>query len=144
MPSDPPISGRCYCGKTQFVAITSPQAVAYCHCVDCRRVTGAPVAAFAAFKEDAITFEPALGTPVSVSPGVRRWFCDGCGSPVAATYDYLPGQVYVGLGLIDQAADLPPGMHSHASSALPWLHIVDDVERNPGSGRDSLTAKVNS
>jgi len=50
--------------------------------------------------------------------------------------------VYVGLGLIDQAADLPPEIHSHIGAALPWLHIVDDVERNTGSGRDSLTAKA--
>ena len=44
------ITGRCYCGKTTIRASRPPQMVAYCHCQDCRRATGAPVAAFAAFE----------------------------------------------------------------------------------------------
>jgi len=55
------ITGRCYCGATTFHATEQPVAVAYCHCKDCRRVTGAPVAAFAAFDVSAISFSPSAG-----------------------------------------------------------------------------------
>ena len=134
------ISGRCYCGAQVFRADGLPKIVAYCHCADCRRVTGAPVAAFAAFDPTQVTFEPALDTGISVSPGVQRWFCGQCGSPLAATYDYLPDQIYIPLGLIDQAEHLSPGLHAHAENALSWLHIQDDLPRSNGSSRDPLNA----
>ncbi len=135
------ITGQCYCGAVSLAADGPPEVVSYCHCDDCRRVTGAPVAAFAAFATDALHVTPALGAPISANPGVNRWFCHQCGSPLAATFDYLPGQVYVPLGLLDQADILPPKLHSHADKCLPWLQIKDDLPREHGSARDSLRPK---
>ena len=100
------ITGRCYCGGITLSSQEAPQSVAYCHCIDCRRITGAPVAAFAAFGEKAVQASPAWPVSKSFAPGVSRWFCPDCGSPLAAAFDYLPGQLYVPLGLIDQAAEL--------------------------------------
>ncbi|MEJ6393777.1 GFA family protein [Gymnodinialimonas sp. 2305UL16-5] len=132
------ITGRCYCGRTRLQAAAPPQTLSYCHCADCRRITGAPVAAFAAFAPDGVDFIPGKGPRKSFTKGVDRWFCQDCGTQLCAAYDYLPGQVYVPLGLLDQAADLPPQSHSHISSRLPWLHIDDDLPRDSASGRDRL------
>lgn len=137
---EPAITGRCYCGAVRLRARQMPQTVAYCHCSDCRRWTGAPIAAFAAFGKDDLDFTPALGAAFSATPGVKRWSCPDCGSPLAAWFDYLPGQIYVPLGLIDQADTLPPRLHSHADARLPWLHIADDLPRHDGTAGDSLTA----
>jgi len=134
-----PITGRCYCGATTIQADEMPQAVAYCHCVDCRRYTGAPVAAFAAFDEGSISFSPDEGHSAAVTPGVVRTFCAGCGSPIAGRYDYLPGQVYVPLGVLDQADELRPSLHGHEAQRLKWLHIEDDLERVAGTARSQLT-----
>ncbi len=116
----------------------------YCHCGDCKRATGAPVVAFAAFDFDDFTVMPGLPAPVSVTDGVRRWFCRDCGSPVAATYDYLPGMVYVPLGLIDQADALAPQMHAHAGSRFHWMDAGIDLPSHDGSARDRLTARPGS
>lgn len=132
-----PMTGRCYCGATTLMADGLPLSVAYCHCSDCRRWTGAPVAAFAALPADALVIDPDPG-PLSAVPGVERWVCPMCGSPLAARFDYLPGHVYVPLGVLDQAADLPPKVHAHAGDRLPWLHIADDLPRPSGSARDML------
>jgi hypothetical protein len=115
-----------------------PDVVTYCHCDDCKRISGAPVAAFAAFGEADIAFFPPLDNSVSVSEGVTRWFCGSCGSPLAATYAYLPNQIYLSLGLIDQADTLAPERHAHAGNRLSWLHIQDDLPRDTGSARRSL------
>ncbi|WP_074854917.1 GFA family protein [Thioclava dalianensis] len=123
------ITGRCYCGTITFRSSSEPQAVAYCHCDDCRRATGAPVAAFAAFDVDAVTFKPNRGKSVSVNPGVKRYFCDKCGSSLAGAYEYLPNQIFISLGVIDQAGSLSPEVHAHEAERLPWLHIDDDLER---------------
>jgi len=133
------ITGRCYCGATTLRATRAPHAVAYCHCLDCRRVTGAPVAAFAAFDEGVVTFTPNEGREVAVNPGVRRTFCAVCGSPLTGRYDYLPGTLYIAIGILDQAEDLAPQLHAHAAQRLTWLHIDDDLERLATSARSQLT-----
>ncbi|MEL7347769.1 MAG: GFA family protein [Pseudomonadota bacterium] len=133
------ITGRCYCGAVRVEAAAAPLTVAYCHCTDCRRWTGAPVAAFAAFDASAVQILPDPG-PVTVVPGVDRWFCRICGSPLAARFDYLPGQIYVPLGILDQAAEIEPQMHAHADAQLPWLHLADGLPREAASARGALNA----
>lgn len=131
-------TARCYCGAHRLVLEGAPQAVAYCHCADCRRWTGAPVAAFVAFEDAALRAEPPLGTPLVMASGATRWHCPRCGSPLAARFEYLPGQVYVPLGLLDNASDVPPQVHCHTDERLPWLHIADGLDRMAGSGLSQL------
>ena len=85
-----------------------------------------------------MTFAPSKGPRKSFVKGVDRWFCADCGTQLAATYDYLPGQLYVPLGILDQADELVPEGHGHTDSALPWLHIKDDLPRDGASARDRL------
>lgn len=132
------ITGHCYCGASRFCVARPPLSSAYCHCDNCRRWTGAPVAGFAAFPETAPVFEPALGPPLYDKGGVRRWTCPKCGSPLMASFEYLPDQVYIPLGLIDQADSLPPQIHCHDGARFSWLDIHDDISRSHGSGRDTL------
>jgi len=113
---DQVITGRCYCGTTTLQSPEAPQAVAYCHCDDCRRVTGAPVAAFAAFNETAVSLKPNEGKSISVNSGVTRTFCESCGTPLTGRYDYLPNVVYIPLGIVDQANEFPPELHAHESN----------------------------
>ncbi len=141
MPSEPlpeTISGRCYCGAC-ILSGGPVLTVSYCHCADCRRWTGAPVAAFAAVQSNAVAL-PKNAHVFETGQGVRRWTCPDCGSPLAASFDYLPEHIYLPLGILDQAGALPPRLHSHARSALPWLHIADDLPREGASARDRLNA----
>ncbi len=141
MPPDAPaVTGRCYCGQTRIEADASPFTVAYCHCGDCRRWTGAPAPAFAAFREGQVRLTPAHTPAKPVTEGVTRWICPDCGSALLARFDYLLNQVYVPLGVIDQAQDFPPELHCHADAALPWLHLDDGLPRTGGSGRGTLNA----
>ena len=132
------ITGRCYCGAVSLRSGAAPLTVAYCHCYECRRWTGGPVGAFAAFRQGDVAMSPSPGDGVSHVAGVTRWNCKACGSPLMATFDYLPGQVYVPLGILDQAEDLPPRLHCHAGSCYSWLQIDDGLQRSEKSGRDQL------
>ena len=131
------IKARCYCGVVSFDLDTEPEAVTYCHCGDCRRWTGAPVAAFAAIASVAVNTNE-LGAGRKFPSGTTRWNCADCGSPLLARFDYLPGQSYIPIGIISNAADFEPGLHCHADSALPWLKIDDALPRSHGSGRETL------
>jgi len=142
MPTQPDgaiLTGQCYCGKITVTTTYEPKAIAYCHCEDCRRWTSAPVTAFAAFSEGQLVFSPNEGQQISMSSGVKRTFCRDCGSPLTGRYDYLPGQVYIGISIFDQAAALQPEIHCHNSEKLPWLHIDDSLERVGSSGRSKIS-----
>jgi len=80
-----------------------------------------------------------LGTAFTHHPGVDRWTCRVCGSPLAARFDYLPGQIYVPLGVIDQADRFPAQSHCYYGSRLPWLHAGDDLPKEEGSNRAALS-----
>lgn len=112
--------------------------VTYCHCADCCRISGAPVAAFAAFDEGAVHITGSLRQAKGRSDDAQRMFCAECGTPVWARYAYLPGQLYVSLGCFDDAEAFPPTRHSHASACPSWLRIADDLDRSAGTGRDAL------
>ena len=101
-------------------------------------MTGAPVAAFAAFESSTVSFLPNEGRAVSVTPGVTRTFCDTCGSPLSGRFDYLPNTIYIPVALLDQADAFPPELHAHDASRLAWLHIDDGLERHAGSARSQL------
>lgn len=130
------VTGRCYCGAVSL-AFPPPETVALCHCADCRRWTGAPAPAFADMPEDALRVTPPLGPGRRFPSGAVRWVCDVCGSPIAARFSYLPGRLYVPIGLLDQAADLPPTIACHTDAILPWCRM-GDLPGTAGSARDRL------
>jgi len=102
------------------------------------------VAVFAAFDESCVTFVPQIGKEVTANPGVTRRFCGECGSPLSGSYDYLPGQIYVAVGLFDRADELIPDVHAHEGQRISWLHINDDLPRFEASARTALNAGARS
>lgn len=73
---------------------------------------------------------------------VTRWHCPDCGSPVAARFEYLPGQLFVPLGVIEEMDGLAPSLHCHSHKQAPWLHLDDGLPRSEGSGRDELNRRA--
>ena len=101
-------------------------------------MTGAAVATFAAFEELGVSVAPELAEVTHV-PGVARRFCRECGSALTARFDYLEGQVYVPVGVLNDAGDFQPERHCHADAMLPWLRMDDDLPREIGSARASIS-----
>jgi hypothetical protein len=122
--------GHCLCGALNYEFEGKPEWVAYCHCESCRRHTSSPVAAFAGVKVG--QFRYLEGTPASYqsSPGVWRYFCPACGSPMAYTNDdKWPGEVHLYLGTLDHPEKLVPTAHVNAGEQLPWFEVHDELPR---------------
>ncbi len=75
---------------------------------------------------------------VSHTEGVHRRNCPKCGTPLTARFGYLPGQVYVPVGILDEAAALAPQVECHVASHLPWVPIDPDLPASDGSARETL------
>jgi len=55
-----------------------------------------------------------------------------------ATFDYIPDQIYVPVGVLDDVDRFQPEIHCHAQSRAEWLHINDGLPRENASARSVL------
>ena len=121
-------TGGCRCGAVRFEAQGEPLSVGYCHCSDCRRATGAPVAAFVGFRAEEVSLG---GKTLSTyeNGAVTRSFCGVCGSPIAYHDQRLEDRVYFMLGAMDMPSNYKPTLHSYVREQLPYVHMPDGLER---------------
>lgn len=128
--------GGCHCGAVRFEAEGKPEHVALCHCSDCRKSSGAPMVAWAAFKEE--QFRLIRGTPTGFnsSGNVTRSFCPTCGTGFAyRNPDVLPGLVDVQIATFDDPDALKPMAHIQTAERIGWMetaHSLPAFERFPG------------
>lgn len=121
--------GRCLCGGVRVRVTGEPLHVAYCHCADCRKASGAPTMVFAGYRTGEVEVNGEPRTYGS-SPGVRRSFCGGCGTSLFyEDRERLPGEVYIAVGLFDEPGRFVPEEHAWDSRRLAWLGIQDGLPR---------------
>ncbi len=119
--------GGCRCGKIRFEAVSDPVFTSYCHCDDCRRATGAPVAAYVGFDKQSVQW---TGRPSTYgSPPVERLFCSACGAPLGYRDARIADRIYFLTGAMDDPEAYPPAKHGYAGKQLPWLKLDDDLPR---------------
>ena len=71
------------------------------------------------------------GTPSSYqsSPGVQRYFCATCGSPMAYAGSRWPKEVHLCHGTLEDPAQWPPTGHAHIVEQIDWFEVHDDLPR---------------
>jgi hypothetical protein len=121
-------TGGCRCGTIRFRSSADPIYASYCHCSDCRRASGAPVAAFVGFTAEDVTFEGETGSTYGKAP-VSRSFCGHCGAPIAYADARLPDRIFFMLGAMDAPENYPPRVHGYVHEQLPFFHIDDGLPR---------------
>ncbi|WP_312162967.1 GFA family protein [Phenylobacterium sp.] len=113
--------GGCLCQAVRFRASGAPKWTIWCHCQSCRKHSGAPVSAFAAF--DAASVEVVRGeiTRFASSPGVLRGFCATCGSTLTCEGDRSLGELHIHIGAFDEPERLAPIAEVFPEERLPWV-----------------------
>lgn len=122
------LRGSCLCGGVVYRVRGPFEAVARCHCVQCRKASGAEFATNASVSAD--RFELLEGADRlrawDSSPGGRRHFCGRCGSPVYKTSEAQPGVIRIRLGLLDDAFDTPVQVRVFTDERFARTEIPDD------------------
>jgi hypothetical protein len=130
----PQIAGGCLCGKVRYSASGDPAFVGVCHCADCQKFTGSAFATVVGVPKAALTVQGELATyskTGDTGKSTYRRFCPQCGSSVMDEADALPDIVMVGVGTLDDARWVKPGMQIYCDSAQPWVHLGGNIQSFP-------------
>ena len=128
-------NGGCHCGAIRYSVDGEPKHASVCHCVDCRRTTGALTTGWIGFPSEGFTVEGETRVYNS-SEGVDRHFCAACGTSLFYFNEaMLPGLVDILTATLDDPESYPPQLHVQMADALPWEAALDELprfERYPG------------
>lgn len=134
-----------------------PNAKALCHCLDCRRISGATFSNNLIVPEDNFKLESGTWGPpfsklykyLTISTGkpkeisktadsgnkITSHFCPDCGTTLFRTGDSFPGAVVVKAGILDDT-DFPnnnvPGAELYVGHRVQWNKEVDGAAQLPG------------
>ncbi|KAF3395992.1 hypothetical protein F1880_006782 [Penicillium rolfsii] len=121
-------SGSCACHYIRYNTTASPTNTVYCHCVECRKQSGAPYQTWVHFPNDSIkwSIEPTVWRS---SDTASRTFCPRCGSTMTMVLDNEPFVTSVAAGTLDVASEhlVPkPGKHIFMKEKAAWLVAPED------------------
>ena len=123
------MKGGCHCGAIRYELSAQPFDADYCHCRDCQRTTGAPVAAWIDFTKEQIHWLHNEPYEYKSSEYIRRGFCPVCGSTMSYRSTRYPDYFTLSITSLDEPDSVRPNYHIHTASQVSWLSIEDDCER---------------
>lgn len=125
------VTGGCMCGAVRYETSGEPVSVIHCHCLSCRRHTGAPVVTLAGFRKDQVEFTDDERRIYESSPGVGRGFCGKCGTPLTWEGDggELGPLIEILISTTDDPNALVPQCHIHHDERIDWFEVADGLPR---------------
>jgi hypothetical protein len=115
--------GGCLCALVRYRVQGEPLYVIHCHCIHCRRASGAPFVTWAAFRSKELVFTKMQPARFDSSSRAERSFCDHCGTPLTFQYKARPSIISVTVCSLDAPEQLKPGANTWISNQLPWTPL---------------------
>ena len=126
--------GNCLCGAVQYELRGALGPIMLCHCSRCRSATGSAFAAVAPANSEELVV---LAGKASIrefasSPGVSRFFCQSCGSPLFSKRADTPAVLRLRVGTIDadSLGSERAVAHLFVASKASWFQICDDLPQH--------------
>jgi hypothetical protein len=134
-PATPPTkdtvaTGGCLCGRVRFRLLDRLAPVGFCHCSQCRRVSGTGSNAVLNVRADRFAWDSGEDTlrRYATPTGWTSVFCPECGCPMPhPTPD--GGRLFVPAGALDGDPPLTIAGHIFIGSKPSWVLICDDAPR---------------
>jgi hypothetical protein len=132
------VTGGCLCGAVRYSISGELGPAGYCHCSDCRRVTGSAFNIAAPVRISDFELTGRLGSyahPAESGTMLTRYFCAACGSPIYGGSPRHPDVIYVRAGSFDDPAVIRPNRQSWTRSRVDWAVIPPTITTfNKGGG----------
>ncbi|MFM2423257.1 MAG: aldehyde-activating protein, partial [Pseudomonadota bacterium] len=115
------------CKRIKYAFDGDPLWVAHCHCETCRRATSSAFATYVGVKLDQFRYYEGEPAWYESSPGVHRYFCGNCGSPMAYIGDKFAGTVHLYAGSLAEPDKVKPMGNLNAKDRLPWTEVHNEL-----------------
>ncbi|MCC2651568.1 MAG: aldehyde-activating protein [Microvirga sp.] len=119
--------GGCACGQLTFKTMGEPKRVGLCHCMTCRKISGAAFNAFVIYPAHQVTIIGDVKT-WSATPESERCFCPVCGSQVF--HRGAGDEIEIKLGAFDEPNLFTPTYEAWTKRREAWL-CTPDLKRFP-------------
>ena len=127
------LTGRCLCGDVAWETDEDPLWSGHCHCDSCRRATGAPFTSFFGVPRDSVRWSGEMTAFASSDGGIERHFCKSCGCHLTVRSPRWPTEAHLYAASLNDPSRFTATAHFHYAEKLPWVALVDDALRFPGS-----------
>ena len=120
------IEGGCLCGAVRYQLQAKPTHLVDCHCLDCRRSSGAPYMTWGIVPRE--TFRLVRGTLDRVAHAGRvRGFAACCGTQIL--FEDTPDwpRVDVAIATLDDPQPFPPTKAIFTEDKLPWVILDSSI-----------------
>ena len=124
------LTGRCLCGGVQFEVTEPFERVTYCHCGNCKKISGGAGTVNARSRTDAIRIVAGQDLLRTYQPpeGTLKTFCSVCGSNLFGGGWPESEFASVRVTTIDDF-DSKPTAHIFTRSVAAWETLPDDGVR---------------
>ncbi|MBT8138158.1 MAG: GFA family protein [Gammaproteobacteria bacterium] len=130
--------GGCHCGAIRYEAEGESITHALCHCVDCRRQSGAPMVGWTMYPESAVKITKGSPNEYKSSEHGRRQFCSNCGTGLFySNAKTLPGIIDIQSATYDDPDAIPARIHIQVADRISWMeraHELPAFDRFPPPG----------
>lgn len=114
------LSGGCLCGTTRYELDVAPHSVGDCHCIDCRRSSGAPFVTWGTVNRASVRVVNGEVRRMQHANRIRS-FAACCGTPLF--FEDAPDAEAVDLTIatLDEPEPFAPGFVIWLEDHLPWV-----------------------
>lgn len=119
-------TGGCLCGGVRYRLLQMPFGLVDCHCLDCRRASGAPYVTWGVVQRE--NFELLSGTLRAVPHAGRiRSFAACCGTQILFEDAPQWPRLDVTIATLDDPTPFPPGRAIWIEDKLPWVLLDPSI-----------------
>jgi hypothetical protein len=115
-----PIEGGCLCGKTRYRLLTEPNYLNDCHCIDCRKSSGAPFVSWGTVERGNLQLLSGELRKIPHANRIRSWAAC-CGTHLFFEESAAAASVDVTLASLDDPKPFVPSITIWTEDRLPWV-----------------------
>ncbi|MFQ5623292.1 MAG: GFA family protein [Paracoccaceae bacterium] len=122
--------GHCKCGAVTYRYTGPENWRGHCHCEDCRRATSSPFTSYLGVPRDRFEWTGEEPKTYQSSPGVTRYFCPACGSPMGfeAPQRFGP-EIHLFAATLDDSDNYIPQFHVYCREMVRWVCPADGLPK---------------
>ena len=124
------ILGGCVCGTTRYALASRPVRLSDCHCIDCRRSSGAPYVTWGSVPAGDLRLWQGSTRRVPHA-GRFRFFAACCGTPLFFRDAVHSEWIDVTIASLDEPAAFAPEKSLWVEDKLPWVQLDPRLPAHP-------------